>query len=106
MQYRSTHHDTILGVPTVYGCDTGALGGFLSCGQAYALIQYDMRRQALLLLYSIMAHQSQTPSNVRKTLCCERWRHGRFVHTQGLVWLRAQREDQAPAILDVLMADP
>jgi hypothetical protein len=55
--YRRTHHDIILGVPTVYGFKTGALGGFLSYGHGYGLIQYGMNREALLLLYSIMAHQ-------------------------------------------------
>jgi hypothetical protein len=55
--YRRTHHDIILGVPTVYGFKTGALGGFLSYGHGYGLVQYGMNREALLLLYSIMAHQ-------------------------------------------------
>jgi hypothetical protein len=55
--YRRTHHDIILGIPTVYGFKTGAMGGFLSYGHGYGLIQYDMNRDALLMLYSIMAHQ-------------------------------------------------
>jgi hypothetical protein len=55
--YRAAHHDIILGVPTVYGCDTHEMGGFLSCGHAYGLIQHDMVPQYLLTLYSLMAHQ-------------------------------------------------
>jgi len=55
--YRATHHDTILGVPTAYGYKTADLGGFLAYGHGFALIQHDFARQALLLLYSVMAHQ-------------------------------------------------
>ncbi|MBS1803107.1 MAG: hypothetical protein JST28_07045 [Acidobacteria bacterium] len=55
--YRRTHHDIILGIPTAYGYKTGAVAGFLAYGHAYGLIQHDMNREALLLLYSIMAHQ-------------------------------------------------
>lgn len=55
--YRRTHHDIILGIPTAYGYKTGAVAGFLAYGHAYGLIQHDMSREALLLLYSIMAHQ-------------------------------------------------
>jgi hypothetical protein len=57
IQYRAAHHDTILGVPTAYGYDTGELAGFLSYGHAYGLIQQDMVRESLLMLYSMMAHQ-------------------------------------------------
>jgi hypothetical protein len=57
VDYRSTHHDVILGVPTAYGYKTGELAGFLSYGHGYGLIQYDMTREALLMMYSIMAHQ-------------------------------------------------
>ena len=57
VQYRKNHHDTILGVPTAYGYKTGDLAGFLSYGHGYGLIQHDMTREALLLLYSVMAHQ-------------------------------------------------
>ena len=57
VQYRATHHDTILGVPTAYGFKTGELAGFLSYGHGFGLIQHDMAREALLELYSIMAHQ-------------------------------------------------
>jgi len=56
VQYRARHHDIILGVPTAYGFKTGAMAGFLAYGHAYGLIQHDMTREALLLLYSIMAH--------------------------------------------------
>ncbi len=55
--YRRTHHDIILGVPTSYGFKTGDIAGFLAYGHGYGLIQYDMSREALLLLYSLMAHQ-------------------------------------------------
>jgi len=55
--YRSNHHDTILGVPTAYGYDTSDLAGFLAYGHGYGLIQHDMIREALLLTYSVMAHQ-------------------------------------------------
>ncbi len=55
---RKNHHDTLLGVPTAYGYKTGILAGFLSYGHGYGLVQHDMTREALLLLYAIMAHQS------------------------------------------------
>jgi hypothetical protein len=55
--YRASHHDTILGVPTAYGYRTADLAGFLAYGHGFALIQHDFARQALLLLYSVMAHQ-------------------------------------------------
>ena len=57
VQYRRKHHDTILGVPTAYGFNTGILAGFLSYGHGYGLIQHDMIREALLMTYSVMAHQ-------------------------------------------------
>ena len=57
VQYRKKHHDTILGVPTAYGYKTGDMAGFLSYGHGYGLIQHDRTREALLLLYAIMAHQ-------------------------------------------------
>jgi len=57
VDYRSHHHDVILGMPTAYGLKTGILAGFLSYGHGYGLIQYDMIREALLLTYSDMAHQ-------------------------------------------------
>jgi hypothetical protein len=56
-EYRSSHHDVILGVPTAYGYKTGELAGFLSYGYGYGLIQHDMIREALLMMYSDMAHQ-------------------------------------------------
>jgi len=55
--YRATHHDTILGMPVAYGYNTGEMAGFLSYGYGYALIQLDSIREALLMLYSDMAHQ-------------------------------------------------
>jgi len=55
--YRSNHHDMLLGVPTAYGYNTSDIAGFLSYGHGYGLIQHDMIREALLLTYSVMAHQ-------------------------------------------------
>jgi len=55
--YRASHHDTLLGLPTAYGYHTGVVAGFLTYGHGYGLIQSDRVREALLLLYSDMAHQ-------------------------------------------------
>ena len=57
VDYRTNHHDIILGVPTAYGYKTADIAGFLSYGHGYGLIQHDMVREALLLMYSVMAHQ-------------------------------------------------
>ena len=57
VKYRAAHHDTVLGIPTVYGYNTHEWGGFLSYGHGYGLMQYDFTREYLLLLYSLMAHQ-------------------------------------------------
>ena len=57
IDYRARHHDQLLGVPTAYGYNTGEMAGFLSYGHAYGLLQQDRIREALLLLYSVMAHQ-------------------------------------------------
>jgi hypothetical protein len=57
VSYRAAHHDIILGIPTVYGHNTHELGGFLSYGQGFGLLQYDHVREYLLLLYSLEAHQ-------------------------------------------------
>jgi hypothetical protein len=57
VNYRAAHHDIILGVPTVYGHNTHEWGGFLSYGHGYGLLQQDLTREYLLLLYSLMAHQ-------------------------------------------------
>ena len=57
VNYRSTHGDTILGIPTAYGYSTHEPAGFLANGHAYGLLQNDMVREYLLLLYSSMAHQ-------------------------------------------------
>jgi len=57
VDYRANHYDTILGVPTAYGYKTGIIEGFLAYGHGYGLIRNDMIREALLLLYSDMAHQ-------------------------------------------------
>jgi hypothetical protein len=57
VDYRNNHHDVILGMPTAYGYATTELAGFLSYGHGYGLIQHDMIREALLMMYSDMAHQ-------------------------------------------------
>jgi hypothetical protein len=57
VNYRAAHQDTILGIPTAYGYATHELNGFISYGHGYGLIQNDLVRKYLLLLYSIMAHQ-------------------------------------------------
>ena len=57
IDYRARHHDLLLGVPTAYGYNTAEMAGFLSYGHAYGLLQQDRIREALLLLYSVMAHQ-------------------------------------------------
>lgn len=57
IRYRAAHHDSILGLPTAYGCDTQEVAGFLTYGQAYGLLQHDFIREYLLTLYSLMAHQ-------------------------------------------------
>jgi hypothetical protein len=57
VSYRSRHHDVILGMPTAYGFNTGILAGFLSYGYGYGLLQHDLIREALLTMYSDMAHQ-------------------------------------------------
>ena len=57
VNYRSHHHDLILGLPAAYGFNTGIVAGFLSYGHGYGLIQHDMIREALLMMYSDMAHQ-------------------------------------------------
>jgi hypothetical protein len=57
VNYRSAHQDILLGIPTVYGYNTHELGGFLSYGHAYGLLQHDLIRDYLLTLYSLMAHQ-------------------------------------------------
>lgn len=57
VDYRERHHDIILGVPMAYGYRTYEMAGFLSYGHGYGLIQADRVRDALLLNYSLMAHQ-------------------------------------------------
>ncbi len=44
-------------MPTVYGHNTHEWGGFLSYGHGYGLLQHELTREYLLLLYSLMAHQ-------------------------------------------------
>jgi hypothetical protein len=55
--YRSRHYDVLLGVPTAYAYNTKEMAGFLAYGNGYGLIQIDRIRAALLLTYSLMAHQ-------------------------------------------------
>ena len=55
--YRASHYDTLLGLPSAYGYHTGVVAGFLTYGHGYGLIQSDRVREALLVLYSDMAHQ-------------------------------------------------
>ncbi|MBS0388308.1 MAG: hypothetical protein JSR15_07485 [Proteobacteria bacterium] len=55
--YRSRHFDVLLGVPTAYAYNTKEMAGFLAYGNGYGLIQADRVREALLLTYSMMAHQ-------------------------------------------------
>jgi hypothetical protein len=55
VDYRTNHHDIILGVPAAY--NKPELAGFLAYGYGYGLIQSNLIREALLLLYSEMAHQ-------------------------------------------------
>jgi hypothetical protein len=57
IDYRSKHHDILVGMPTAYGYNTGEIAGFLAYGNGYALIQHDLISKALLLTYSDMAHQ-------------------------------------------------
>ena len=57
VSYRARHHDILLGIPTAYGYDTGEVAGFLAYGHGYGLIQHDYIREALLLTYSLAAHQ-------------------------------------------------
>lgn len=55
VDYRSNHHDVLLGMPLAY--THAELAGFLSYGYGYGLIQTDRIREALLMMYSDMAHQ-------------------------------------------------
>lgn len=57
LNYRKNHHDIILGMPMAYGLKTLEIAGFLSYGHGYGLIQFDYPKEALLMTYSIMAHQ-------------------------------------------------
>jgi hypothetical protein len=57
VSHRARHHDILLGIPTAYGYDTGEVAGFLAYGHGYGLVQHDYIREALLLTYSLAAHQ-------------------------------------------------
>lgn len=57
VNYCERHHDIILGMPMAYGYQTFEMAGFLSYGHGYGLIQADRVREALLMTYSLMAHQ-------------------------------------------------
>ena len=55
--YRASHRDLVLGLPTVYGPGSFELGSFLAYSHGYGLLQADRVREALLVLYAGMAHQ-------------------------------------------------
>jgi hypothetical protein len=57
VDYRERHHDIILGMPMAYGYRTYEMAGFLSYGHGYGLIQADRIPEALLMTWSLMAHQ-------------------------------------------------
>ncbi len=57
IDYREAHRDVILGVPLVYGYNTGEMGGFLAYGHAYGLLRNDRIPEFLLMLYALSAHQ-------------------------------------------------
>jgi hypothetical protein len=68
--YRSTHNDMILGMPSIVSRGDGKkLDGYLLYAHAYGLIQHDFIREYLLLLNSMMAHHytrgSWTATEVR-----------------------------------------
>jgi hypothetical protein len=52
---REAHGEVILGIPASYGYEHGWVG-FLTYGHAFGLLQYDLDREYLLALYSMMAH--------------------------------------------------
>jgi hypothetical protein len=57
LDYRSTHNDMILGMPSIVSRGDGKkLDGYLLYAHAYGLIQHDFVREYLLLLSSMMAH--------------------------------------------------
>jgi hypothetical protein len=57
VDYRANHRDILLGIPTAYGYGSREVAGFLLYGHVYGLIQHDAIREALLAIYSNMAHQ-------------------------------------------------
>jgi hypothetical protein len=57
VDYRASHRDTIVGLPTAYGYNTHEPAGFLTYGHAYGLLQHGFVPEFLLTLYSLMAHQ-------------------------------------------------
>lgn len=57
VRYRSAHRDVILGITTAYGYNSHKVAGFLSYGHAYRLLQHELIREYVLMLYSLMAHQ-------------------------------------------------
>jgi len=70
LDYRSTHNDMILGMPSIVSRGDGKkLDGYLLYAHAYGLIQHDLVREYLLLLNSMMAHHytrgSWTATEVR-----------------------------------------
>ena len=55
VDYRTQHHDILLGMPTAYS--KPELAGFLAPAYGYGLVHADLIREALLFLYAMMAHQ-------------------------------------------------
>jgi hypothetical protein len=56
IDYRTARRDVIAGVPTMYGWNSGELGGFLAYGHAHGLLQHDRIPEFLLALRSLAAH--------------------------------------------------
>lgn len=73
-EYRATHHDVVVGLPTVYGPSSFELGSFLAYSYGYGLIQADRVRDALLALYAGMAHQYTRGNWLAPET--RRWLHG------------------------------
>lgn len=57
VDYRASQRDVLLGIPTAYNYGSREVAGFLLYGHFYGVIQHDMIREALLTMYSDLAHQ-------------------------------------------------
>ena len=57
VEYRASQRDVLLGIPTAYSYGSREVAGFLLYGHFYGLVQHDMIREALLAMYSDLAHQ-------------------------------------------------